>query len=385
MPLKFALVAGEHSGDQLGAALIRELRGRIPDARFFGVAGPLMAAEGCVAWAPAERLAVMGVFEVLSHLPGLLWLRRELVRRFRAERPDVFIGIDAPEFNLGLARRLRAAGLLTVQYVSPQVWAWRQNRVHGIAKAVDLVLCLLPFERRLYDEAGVRTEFVGHPLADQIPLEPDRAAARSRLGLEERPTVAVLPGSRLGEVSRLGEDFAGTIRWLHERRPRLQFAVPLANEGVRELFVRALQKRAPGIAVRLLDGQAQMALAAADAVLVASGTATLETTLSKRPMVVAYRLNAFTAWLVRRFNMMKAPFISQPNLLAGRALVPEFVQEQVTPEKLGPAVLAQLDDAGRRQMLVEEFTRIHRELKRDASARAADAILGLILPTSAEG
>lgn len=376
--LRIALVAGEQSGDQLGAGLIRELRIRAPGARFMGVAGPRMLAEGCEAWGRSEQLAVMGLFEVLSHLPGLYRLRSALQRRLLEERPDVFIGIDAPEFNLGLARRLRAAGLRTVQYVSPQVWAWRRGRVHGIARAVDLVLCLLPFEQDFYAEAGLRAEFVGHPLADQIPLAPDRAGARAQLGLDGRPVLAVLPGSRLGEVARLGDDFAGAIGWLAQRRPDLQFVAPMASAPVHASFGAALQRRAPGVAVRVIDGQAQLALAAADVVLVASGTATLETMLSKRAMVVAYRLSALTSWLVRRFNLMKAPHFAQPNLLAGRVVVPEFFQEQVTPEALGSALLAQLDDPAAREALARLFTELHVKLRRDASARAAEAILSLI-------
>ena len=377
-PLRIALVAGEQSGDQLGAGLIRELRARAPGARFMGIAGPRMVAEGCEPWERSEQLAVMGLFEVLSHLPSLLRVRATTRRRLIEERPDLFIGIDAPEFNLGLARHLRTAGLRTVQYVSPQVWAWRRSRVRTIAQAVDLVLCLLPFEQEFYVQAGVRAEFVGHPLADQIPLTPDRAGARAQLGLNEQAVVAVLPGSRLGEVARLGDDFAATVAWLAARRPDLQFVAPMANAAVHARFEQALRQRAPGVAVRVIDGQAQVALAAADVVLVASGTATLETMLSKRAMVVAYRLSALTSWLVRRFNLMKAPHFAQPNLLAGRVVVPELFQEQVTPETLGSALLAQLDDPAGRDALAQLFTDLHLKLRRNASARAAEAALSVI-------
>jgi lipid-A-disaccharide synthase len=376
--LRFALVAGEASGDQLGAALIRSLRRRDPAARFCGVAGPKMLAEGCEAWAPAEELAVMGLFEVLSHLPRLLRLRGELRRRLRAERPDVFIGIDAPEFNLGLARVLRAAGIRTVQYVSPQVWAWRPGRVRSIGASVDLVLCLLPFEEQFYAQAGIRAEFVGHPLADLIPENNDRAAARRELGLADRATVAVLPGSRVGEVSRLGDDFAGAIHWLAGRRQELQFVAPMANEAVHGIFHRALERRAAGVEVLLLKGKSHQALAAADVVLVASGTATLETLLTRRPMVVAYRLGMLTAWLLRTFRLMKAPYFSQPNLLAGERIVPELFQEQVSPETLGTELLRELDDSSVRERQERVFGEIHRRLKRNASDRAADAILGLL-------
>jgi lipid-A-disaccharide synthase len=337
-----------------------------------------MAAEGFNAWYPSERLAVMGLVEVITHLPALFSLRRNLFQRLTADPPDVFIGIDAPSFNLGLAARLHRKGIRTVQYVSPQIWAWRQGRVHSIARAVDLVLCLLPFEEQFYAAAGVRTAFVGHPLADQIPLEPDRAAARRGLDLGAGPVVAVLPGSRLGEVKRLGAAFAGAIKWLHQRRPEVQFVAPMASPKARALFERVLQQAATGVRVHLVAGQAQTALAAADAVLVASGTATLETALSKRPMVVAYRVHPLTAWLVRRFNVMKTPYFSQPNLLAGRALVPEFMQEQVTPEALGAALLDQLENQARRRELAGAFETIHHQLRRDASQRAAEAVAQLL-------
>lgn len=376
--LRIALVAGEQSGDQLGAGLIRELRKRAPQARFMGIAGPRMIAEGCDCWERSEKLAVMGLFEVLSHLPSLHRLRASTLRRLLEEQPDVFVGIDAPEFNLGVARRLRAAGLRTVQYVSPQVWAWRPGRVRTIAQSVDLVLCLLPFEQEFYAHAGVRAEFVGHPLADQIPLTPDQAEARAQLGLDRRPVIAVLPGSRLGEVARLGDAFAATIARVAGQRPELQFVAPMASAPVRARFEQALARRAPGIAVRLVDGQAQLALAAADVVLVASGTATLETMLSKRAMVVAYRLSALTSWLVRGLNLMKAPHFAQPNLLAGRVVVPELFQEQVTPAALGDALLALLDDSATREALARLFTDQHLRLRRNASARAAEAVLGVL-------
>ena len=373
-----ALVAGEHSGDQLGAGLIRALRQRIPNARFVGVCGPKMAAEGCEAWASSERLAVMGIFEVIKHLPDLLRLRSEIRQRLLDNPPDIFVGIDAPEFNLGLARKLHRSGIRTVQYVSPQVWAWRQGRVRGIANSVDLVLCLLPFEQPFYEKAGVRAEFVGHPLADQIPLVPDRAGARRELGLDSQEVVAILPGSRMGEVSRLARDFVGAAQWMHERRPQMQFVAPMANPRVRAEFERVVAARAKSAPVKIIDGHAQIALAAADGVLVASGTATLETTLSKRPMVVAYRLGAMTSALLRSFGLFKAPFFAQPNLLAGRAIVPELFQEAVTPQALGAALLAQLDDPPGRIALERVFTEIHQQLRRDASSLAADAIVSVM-------
>ncbi|MFO0336094.1 MAG: lipid-A-disaccharide synthase, partial [Pseudomonadota bacterium] len=275
----------------------------------------------------------------------------------------------------------------TVQYVSPQVWAWRQGRVRSMARTLDLVLCLLPFEKRFYDEARLRAEFVGHPLADRVPLEPDRAAARERLGFAPTDTVvALLPGSRRGEVERLGADFLGAARWLAARRPGVRFVAPMANPGARAIFERLLA--APGVDrgaggsatldLVVLDGRAEGALPAADVVLVASGTATLETLLCKRPMVVAYRLASLTAWLLRRAGLMKAPYFAQPNLLAGRRVVPELFQEAVTPERLGAELMAWLDAPERVSAVQAEFRRIHEDLRRGADERAAEALLALV-------
>ena len=371
------LVAGEASGDNLGGALIRALHEREPRLRCYGVAGPRMVEAGCEPWRSSEELAVMGLAEILRHLPRLLRLRKDLVARLVAARPDVFVGIDSPEFNLRVAAQLKAQGIPTVQYVSPQVWAWRQGRVRTIGRAVDLILCVLPFESRFYDEHDVRAVFVGHPLADRIPLESPPLPARTALGLDlYAPTVAVLPGSRRNEVARLGGPFAATIAWLKHRRPELRFVAPMASRDARAAFERSLAEHAPGVQVDVIDGRAQEALAAADAVLVASGTATLETALIKRPMVVAYRVAPLTSWLLREMKLMKAEFFAQPNLLAGRKIVPEYAQEQVRSDVLGPAVLEQLERPDRAD-LVAQFTEIHQSLRRDASARAADAILEL--------
>ncbi|MCE3284480.1 MAG: lipid-A-disaccharide synthase, partial [Steroidobacteraceae bacterium] len=276
--VKIGLVAGEASGDNLGGALIRALQARSPGARCFGVAGPRMLEAGCEAWHSADELAVMGLAEILKHLPRLLRLRRSLVARLVEAKPDVFVGIDSPEFNLRVAAQLKAQGVPTVQYVSPQVWAWRQGRVGTIGQSVDLVLCVLPFEERFYDEHHVRAVFVGHPLADRVPLENPSGPARLTLGLApDTPTVAVLPGSRRAEVGKLGAPFAATLAWLGARRPELQFVAAMANPRARATFERALAEQAPGLHVTLVDGRAQEVLASADAVLVASGTATLET------------------------------------------------------------------------------------------------------------
>jgi lipid-A-disaccharide synthase len=380
VPLRVGLVAGESSGDTLGADLIHALRRHAPDTEFFGIAGPKMQAAGCEVWEPAESLAVMGLFEVLRHLPRLLRLHARIRALFLAAKPDVFVGIDAPEFNLRLARDLRSAGIPTVQYVSPQVWAWRQSRARSIHESVDLVLCLLPFEKRFYDEHGMRAEFVGHPLADAIPMTVDRRAARAALAVDPNAqVVALLPGSRRGEVARLAEDFAATARWLAAQRPQLKFIAPMASAATREIFAEALARHAPGLDVRLIDRQSQTALIAADVVLVASGTASLEAALCKRPMVVVYRFGAMTAWILRRLNLVKVKFFAQPNLLADRRVVGEYFQEEIVPESIGAELLMWLEDGERRSGLEREFSRIHAELRRDAGTRAAQAIMALLI------
>jgi lipid-A-disaccharide synthase len=338
-----------------------------------------MLAAGCEAWASADELAVMGLAEVLQHLPRLLRLRGELARRFAAARPDVFVGIDSPEFNLQLARRLKRNGMRTVQYVSPQVWAWRQGRVRTIGESCDLVLCLLPFETEFYARHGVAAVFVGHPLADQIPLDIDRGGARAALGVEaEAPLVALLPGSRIGEVTRLAAPFAAAAAYIGAQRPAYRFLAPMASAAVGETFAREIAQVPGAPAIRLLEGHAQQALAACDAALVASGTATLETMLTGRPMVVAYRVSAVTAFLLRTMKLVKVPYFSQPNLLAGRRLVPEFFQEQVQGVALGTALLQELEDPTHVRELLEEFARQHRALRCGGAARAAEAILDRI-------
>ena len=375
-PLRVGIVAGEHSGDQLGAALIAALRARTAALQCFGVAGPKMIAQGCEAWARSEELAVMGLTEVLQHLPRLLRLRAELRRRFTAARPDVFVGIDAPEFNLPLARQLKAAGIRTVQYVSPQVWAWRGGRVRTIGASCDLVLCLLPFETEFYHRHQVPAVFVGHPLADEIPLSVDSAEARRALELDPlTPVVALLPGSRIGEVSRLAAPFAAAAARIAARKPGWQFLAPMASAAAREAFVREIAQVPDVPVIRLLEGQAQRALAAAEGAIVASGTATLETLLTGRPMVVAYKVSAPTAFLLRTLSLVKVPYFSQPNLLAGRRLVPEFFQERVQGAVLGDALLEELEDSNHVRELRDAFSDIHCSLRRDGAARAAEAIL----------
>jgi lipid-A-disaccharide synthase len=379
LPLRVGLVAGEASGDTLGADLIEALRRRAPDAQFFGVAGPKMQAAGCLCWEPAESFAVMGLFEVLKDLPRLVRLLSRISKRFLSERPDVFVGIDAPDTNLRIARTLHEAGIPTVQYVSPQVWAWRQGRARSIGAVCDLVLCLLPFEKRFYDGRGIRAEFVGHPLADAIPMKTDRGAAREALGVpSDAAVVALLPGSRRGEVTRLASDMAATARWMQAHRPGLVFISPLASSATRAVFAATLARDAPQVEVRMFEGKAQAALTAADVVLVASGTATLETALCKRPMVVIYRLGALTAWILRHTRLVKTRFFSQPNLLADRRLVGEYFQDDIVPESIGAELLMWLDNAERRSALEKSFEKIHEELRRKAGSRAALAILGLL-------
>jgi lipid-A-disaccharide synthase len=383
--LRIAIVAGETSGDALGGALIAALIAARGEHRgpieFLGVAGPAMRAAGCQPLADAHELAVMGFIEPLRHLPRLLRLRAMLTKRISAWQPAVFIGIDAPAFNLGLAERFKARGIATVQYVSPQVWAWRPGRVRRIARCCDLVLCLLPFEPEFYRSHAVRAEFVGHPLADQIALQPDRAAARAALGVDaQRPLVALLPGSRLGEMQHLAGVFLETAIELTRRRPGLQLLAPMANDAVRARFVQVLAAT-PGAAqlnLRILDGEARRALSAADAALVTSGTATLEALLCRCPMVVAYRVGAITALLLRTMRLVRLQYFSLPNLLAGAALVPEFFQQAVTCSNLSGALERALDDAAYREYLQREFLQVHESLRAGGAASAAQAVLRLL-------
>ena len=374
-----AMVAGELSGDLLGAGLIAALRARYPQARFSGIGGPEMLAQGFHTVAPLERLAVMGLVEVLSHLPELLRIRRALHQHWLADPPQVFVGIDAPDFNLGLERRLRARGVPTVHYVSPSVWAWRPWRVRKIARAVSLMLTLLPFEAAFYRDHGVPVRHVGHPLADAIPLRSDPLLARRSLHLDwpaEAKVVALLPGSRLGEISRLGPVFLETARWLHARRPELRFLIPAATPRLHEVLTALREHYAPALPLALVQGHSRAAMAAADVVLLASGTATLEAMLLKRPMVVAYRVAPATAWIARR--LLTVSHFALPNLLAGRELVPEFIQEAATAANLGPAVLRWLDETVTREALTAEFDVLHDQLRRDASRQAATAIAELL-------
>ena len=377
--LRVGIVANEASGDILGAALAREIRRRVPDVRFVGVAGPRMLEAGCESLFDMERLSVMGLMEVLAQLRELLGLRRELEHYFRQTPPDVFIGVDAPDFNLGLERRLRRVGIRTVHLVSPTVWAWRPGRVKSIRRAVDLMLSVFPFVEPFLRRHGVPARYVGHPLADEIPIEIDRSAARRALGMPRVGSlIAVLPGSRMAEVERLAGPFIEAASQCLAARGDLHFLVPLVSVRVRERFVGELERVAPSLPVTLVDGRSREVIAAADVVLTASGTATLETLLCKRPMVVAYRVHPISYHLVKQLGLIKVPYIAMANLLAERELAPELIQERCRPELLARAVLAFLDDPARVAEIQAEYRRIHLRLRHDAAGAAAEAVLELI-------
>jgi lipid-A-disaccharide synthase len=373
------VAAAEASGDALGAGLIEAIREQVPDATFVGLAGPKMIAAGCEAWWHSEEISVMGLAEVLKHLPRLLKLRRRFIERVAASGADVFVGIDAPDFNLPSAKVLRARGIPTVQYVSPQIWAWRQSRVATVRESVDLVLCVLPFETAFYESHGVNASFIGHPLADQIPLEVDTAAARAGLGLAAgKRVLAVLPGSRRNEVATLAAPFMATAAMLQREVPDLEVVVALASERLGAVLEAATRGIAYARPPRVVVGRAREVLSAADAVLVASGTATLETMLLKKPMVVAYRIVPLTYWLVRKLGVRKLPYFSLPNLLAGRQVVQEFVQAQVRPEVLAPAMRALLETPAERGGWYDRFSAIHRQMRCGASGAAALKVLELV-------
>lgn len=378
-PLRVAIAAGEASGDTLGAGLIKALRKLSPQAKFFGIAGPGMISAGCEPWYRTEELSVMGLAEILRHLPRLLKLRRQFIKRLQAARPDVFIGIDSPDFNLPVEAALKKSGVPTVQYVSPQVWAWRQSRVAGIRDATDLVLCVLPFEVEFYRTHDVNSIFVGHPLADEVPVEVDAGDARQSLGLPAATAIlAVLPGSRSTEVSRLARPFLETGKWLQQRHPGLQVVVALVNDAIRDRYLQATHGVELDPPPRLVVGRAREVIAAADVVLTASGTASLEAALLKRPMVVAYIISRLTHRLLRVLGLNKLEYFSLPNLLAGRELVPEYLQRQVCPTELGPALERYLNPQGEHENWRDAFTAIHQQLRRNASDGAARAVLDLL-------
>lgn len=374
-PLRIGLLAGELSGDWLGAGLMQAIKKRAPDTIFEGIGGPQMIAEGFTSLADQERLAVMGFVEPLKRLPELLRIRRRIYQHFLANPPDVFLGIDSPGFNIGLERRLKEAGIKTAHYVSPQIWAWRRQRVHKIARSVDLMLSLFPFEAKFYEEHDVPVSYVGHYLADRIPLEPDQESARRALGIAaDARLIALLPGSRGNEVALLGPEFIRAAQWCLERKPDLQFIIPAANPDRYEQ-ISALLQRNSSLPVKLIEGQSRDAMCAADAVLMASGTTTLEALLLKRPMVVAYKFPTLS-WAIYS-RLLEIPHVSLPNILADRELVPELLQDKATGEAMGEKLLTYLDQPESVATLQEEFLAIHKTLQQNADERAAEAILSL--------
>lgn len=378
MTVRIAMVAGEASGDLLASHLITAIKARLPEATFCGIGGPKMIGQGFDAWWPSETLAVMGFSDALKRYRELSGIRVALKKRLLADPPDVFIGVDAPDFNLDLEAALKSRGIPSVHYVSPSIWAWRGGRINKIRRAVSHVLALFPFEPAIYEKAGIPVTYVGHPLADMLPMQPDRAATRELLGLSaSAPIFALLPGSRQGELRFLADTFIETARRVHEQLPESRFLVPLATRETRLMFEEAIYRcNAHDLPIRLLFGHAHEAMTAADGVLVASGTATLEAALLKRPMVIAYKLAPFSHFLMKRMGYL--PYVGLPNILAGRFIVPEFIQKDATPDNLANALLTQYADKDGRAAIVAEFEHIHESLRQNTAERAAAAVLGCL-------
>jgi lipid-A-disaccharide synthase len=376
-PLRIGIVVGESSGDILGSGLMKAIKQHYPNVQFEGIGGPLMISEGFDSHFAMERLSVMGFVEPLKRLPELLSIRRSIIRHFIDNPPDLFVGIDSPDFTIAIELALRKKGILTAHYVSPSVWAWRKKRVFKIAKAVDRMLALLPFEAEFYKEHDVPVSFVGHPLADQFPMVPDQDAAKQALGYQpEQALIAIMPGSRGGEVRMLGEDFVQTARYCFEKNPQLQFVIPAANAARKQQLQTVIAEQGQGLPIQLLDGDSKTAMTAADVILMASGTTTLEAMLLKKPMVVAYRVSGFTYAIAK--HLVNTDMFSLPNLLAGEKLVPEILQDEVSPETLGELLLERLQPAFDKQALIDRFSSIHRSIRLNASEEAAKALLAMI-------
>ena len=373
--VRIAMVAGEASGDLLASHLIEALKARLPNAEFFGIGGPKMAGRGFDAWYPLESLAVRGYVEVLKHYREISGIRSELKRRLLADPPDVFIGVDAPDFNLALEKSLKRRGIAAVHYVGPSIWAWRGKRIHKIGAAVSRILALFPFEPALYEKQGIPVTYVGHPLADMLPVDDGRNEARQLLGLADQQAVfALLPGSRQSELQYMAETFIETARAIHKRLPDALFLVPLATRETRLLFETALYRcDARELPIRMLFGHAHDAMKASDAVLVASGTATLEAALLKRPMAIAYKMASFSYRLMRRMGYL--PYVGLPNILAGKFVVPEFIQDDATPENMAQALLNFYSDKRTCALIADEFLDIHLQLKQNTAEKAARAVI----------
>lgn len=373
--VRVAMVAGEASGDLLSCHLIQAIRAKLPNAEFFGIGGPKMIGQGFKAWFPLETLAVRGYIEVLKHYREISGIRNELKRRLLADPPDVFIGVDAPDFNLALEKALKRRGVPAIHYVSPSIWAWRSKRIHKIGESVSRVLALFPFEPALYEKEGIPVSYVGHPLADMLPIEDGRDKAREMLELSaQQPVFALLPGSRQSELEYMADTFIETAKLIHQKVPNALFLVPMATRETRLLFETALYRcQARELPIRLLFGHAHDAMMASDAVLVASGTATLEAALLKRPMAIVYKMAPLSYRLMRRMGYL--PYVGLPNILAGKFVVPEFIQDDATPENLAQALLNFLGDKDTCSRISEVFREIHLQLKQNTAEKAAEAIL----------
>ncbi len=372
-----AIVAGEASGDNLAAGLVAELEKHYPDSKIYGIAGPRMIEAGCEELYSINELSVMGIVEVLKKLPSILKLRKHLIKHLLTHPPDIYIGVDAPDFNLPIEAKLKKHRIKTVHYNSPTVWAWRQNRLKKIARSTDLMLTLFPFEATFYEQHQIPVRYVGHSLADEIPVEIDTQAARAQLNLDpNKHYLAILPGSRAGELEQMGPVFLQTAQWCQQRMPQLAFISPMINQARQQQFNDLIQTYAPGLPITLFQGQAREVMSAADAVLLTAGTATLEAMLCKKAMVVAYRTSKINYQIGKR--MIKVDHIALPNLLSEQTLAPEFIQDQVTVENLGSAILERLQNYDLRNNIQTHYSELHEQLRCDASKTAAQAIHELI-------